>query len=221
MDYYNHILQLNKYKLNVSTTPKIRSLNLGWIEQHLSHRNLIKTRKPSLVFLGDSIPNGFKRYGNIWDNQFGKQTVNCGIKGDRTKNLIQKIEEPVIPKHVRRVVIICRTNNLERDKPKDITNVLICAAILILWKQKQIKIIVHVMVFSQGVEEIALEDRNYYRLTLCWKRNVAKYRTLHIYKLNQTGWTQIQSWKWHTFIKMNSSYRRKMSEACKLHQQKI
>ena len=97
MDYYNHILQLNKYKLNVSTTPKIRSLNLGWIKQHLPHRNLIKTRKPSLVFLGDSIPNGFKRYGNIWDNQFGKQTVNCGIKRDRTKNLIQRIEDPVIP----------------------------------------------------------------------------------------------------------------------------
>ena len=167
MDYYNHILQLNKYKLNVSTTPKIRSLNLGWIKQHLPHRNLIKTKKTPLVFLGDSIPNGFKRYGNIWDNQFGKETVNCGIKRDRTKNLIQRIEDPVIPQHVRKVVTICRTNNLEREKPSDITKLLICATILILLKQKQIKIIVHAMVFSQGVKEIALEDRNYYRRTLC------------------------------------------------------
>ena len=167
MDYYNHILQLNKYKLNVSTTPKIRSLNLGQIKQHLPHRNLIKTKKTPLVFLGDSIPNGFKRYGNIWDNQFGKQTVNCGIKRDRTKNLIQRIEDPVIPQHVRKVVTICRTNNLEREKPSDITKLLICATILILLKQKQIKIIVHAMVFSQGVKEIALEDRNYYRRTLC------------------------------------------------------
>ena len=36
------------------------------------------------------------------------------------------MEDPVIPQHVRKVAIICRTNNLERDKPSDITNVLRC-----------------------------------------------------------------------------------------------
>ena len=85
MDYYNQILQLNKYRLNVSTTSKIRSSKQRWIEEHLHHQYLIKSKKPSLLFIGYSIAYGFKRYGNIWDSHSGKQAVNCGIKGDRTK----------------------------------------------------------------------------------------------------------------------------------------
>ena len=106
MDYCNHILQLNKYRLNVSTTPKIRSSKPRWIEENLHHQHLPKTKKPPLVFIGDSITYEFKRYKNIWDNHFGKQTVNCGIKGDRTENLIYKIEDLVIPQHVKKFVII-------------------------------------------------------------------------------------------------------------------
>ena len=97
MDFYNHILQLNKCRLNVSTSPRIRSSKPGLIEEHMHHQHPIKTKKPSLVFLGDSIAYRFKRYENIWDNHFKKQTVNCRIKGDRTKNLFHKIEDLVIP----------------------------------------------------------------------------------------------------------------------------
>ena len=92
MDYSNYILQLNKYKLNVSTIPKIRSSKPGWTEQHLNHQHLIKTKKPLLAFLGDSIAYGLKTYGYIWDNHFGKQTVKCGIKGDRTSAGLRDIE---------------------------------------------------------------------------------------------------------------------------------
>ena len=102
MVYYNHILQLNKFKQIVSTTLKIRSSDPEWITEHLHYQHLIKTKKPSLVFLKDSIAYGFKRYGNILDNHYGKQTVNCGIKGDKTENLIYRIEELVIPQHVRK-----------------------------------------------------------------------------------------------------------------------
>ena len=143
MDYCNYILQLNKYKLNVSTTPKIRSSKPGCIEEHLHHQHLIKTKKPSLAFLRNSIAYGFKRYRNMWDNQFGKQIVNCDIKGDRTKKLLHRIEDLVIALHVRKIAIICGTNNLDRHRSSDNGNALICAASLILLKQKQIKIIVH------------------------------------------------------------------------------
>ena len=58
----------------------------------------MKTKKPSLVFIGDSIAYGFKRSENIWDNHFGKQTINCRIRGDRTKKLICEIENLINPK---------------------------------------------------------------------------------------------------------------------------
>ena len=49
------------------------------------------------MFIGDSTAYRFNRYGNIWDNHFGKQTVelrniDCRIKGDRTENLLYRIE---------------------------------------------------------------------------------------------------------------------------------
>ena len=163
MDYYNHILQLNKHRLNVCTTPKIRPTKLEWIEEHLHHQHLFKPKNPSLLFIGDSISNVFTRYGNISGNHFVKRTVNCGIKGDRTENLIHRIEDLLIPQHVKKDVIICGTNNLDRDRPSDIANALICAAILTLSKQNQIK---WSMAFSQRIKEIALEGRNYYRPTI-------------------------------------------------------
>ena len=43
---------------------------------------------------------------------------------------------------MKKIVIICGTNNLNRDTPSDISNPLTWAPILILLKQKQIKIIV-------------------------------------------------------------------------------
>ena len=133
MDYYNHIL-LKKYRLNVSTTPKIRLLKQRWITEHLHHEYLIKNKKPSLLFIGDSIAYGFKRYGNIWDNHLRKQAVNWGTKGDRTENLICRIGNLIIPQHIKKVVIICGTNKLDRDRPSDIAIAFICAAILILVK---------------------------------------------------------------------------------------
>ena len=73
--------------------------------------------------------------------------------------MIHRIEGLVIPQHVRMVVIICGKNNLDGDRPSDIANALICAAILILLKQKQIKKLS--IAFSQRIKEIVLEDRNY------------------------------------------------------------
>ena len=47
----------------------------------------------------------------------------------------------------------------DRDRPSDIANTLICAAVLIFLKQKQIKKLS--IAFSQRIKEIVLEDRNY------------------------------------------------------------
>ena len=58
-----------------------------------------------------------QQVGNIWDNHFGEQTVelrniDCTIKGDRTENLLYRIEDLIIPQHLKKFVIICGTNNL-------------------------------------------------------------------------------------------------------------
>ena len=90
-----------------------------------------QVEKPSLVFIGDSIVYGFIKYENKWDNHFRKQIVNCRIKGDRTENLIFKIQDLIFQQHIKQILIICGTNNPDFDRASNIANALICAAILI------------------------------------------------------------------------------------------
>ena len=45
-----------------------------------------------------------------------------------------------MPHHINTVVIICETNNLDREKPIDITNRLICTVTLPQLKHKKLRI---------------------------------------------------------------------------------
>ena len=64
--------------------------------------------------MGDSIAYGFKRYQHVRNNNyFGKEALNCGIRGDKIENMLFRIIQSSIPRHTNTVVIICRTNNLD------------------------------------------------------------------------------------------------------------
>ena len=64
------------------------------------------------------------------------QGIKSGIKENRTDNLIYRTEDPIIPQHVKKVAIIYRTYNLDRDRSSAIANTLVSAAILILLKER-------------------------------------------------------------------------------------
>ena len=93
--------------------------------------------------MGDSIAYGFKRYQHVRNNNyFGKEARNCGIKGDKLENMFCRINQSSIPRHTNTVDIICETNNLDGDKPSDITNGLICAVAVLQLKHKKLKIVI-------------------------------------------------------------------------------
>ena len=80
---YNRTFHLHNYLETPSTTPKMRLLKQDWIEEHSHHMQQITTNKPSVIIIGDSIVYGFKRYQHVWNNYFGKEALNCGIKGGK------------------------------------------------------------------------------------------------------------------------------------------
>ena len=55
---------------------------------------------------------------------------------------IYRINQSIIPHHTNTVVIICGTNNLDRDNTSHITNGLICAVALLQLKHKKLKIVI-------------------------------------------------------------------------------
>ena len=74
------------------------------------------------VLLGDSIIQGLSGYKKVWNSFFGKDTLNCGIRGDKIENLLWRAEKLVFPPATRHIVIHCGTNNIEENTPNDIAN---------------------------------------------------------------------------------------------------
>ena len=60
----------------------------------------------------------------------------------KLKNMLCRINQSNIPRHTNAVAIICGTNNLDRDKPSDITNGLICDVAVLQLKHEKLKIVI-------------------------------------------------------------------------------
>ena len=101
-----------------------------WAERHAACVELMKSRQPEIVMLGDSIthfwggePVGGRRTGaDEWDRFFaGRRVVNLGYGWDRTENVLWRLMhgefENVSPKVV---VLMIGTNNIDLNTPDEI-----------------------------------------------------------------------------------------------------
>ena len=79
-------------------------------------------RNIQTVLLADSIIQGLSRYKKICNSFFRKDTLNCGIWGDKVENLLWQAERLELPPTIRHIVIHCKTNNIEENTPNDIEN---------------------------------------------------------------------------------------------------
>ena len=101
-----------------------------WTMRHREASALMRTRRPDIVMLGDSIthfwggePVGGRRTGaEEWNRFFaGRTVVNLGYGWDRTENVLWRLEngefEGVTPKVV---VLMIGTNNITLNTPDEI-----------------------------------------------------------------------------------------------------
>ena len=93
--------------------PKKRS-KTGWIETHYHEKELLRKSYASVVVIGDSIIAVLRCYPTVWRNFiFQYKTVNLEIGGDRIENVLWRINDAVLPKSIRSVVIPCHTINID------------------------------------------------------------------------------------------------------------
>ena len=72
---------------------------------------------------------GLSRYTKVWNSFFGKNTLNCSIRGDKVENLSWRAENLEFPPAIRQIVILCGTNNIDANTPTNIANGLLCSTL--------------------------------------------------------------------------------------------
>jgi lysophospholipase L1-like esterase len=93
----------------------------GWLKRHEGFVEIAKAGGVDVLFLGDSITDGWRRLGKfLWDGHFAPlRAANFGISGDRTQHVLWRMEngelDGISPKVV---VLMIGTNNtgFERDQ---------------------------------------------------------------------------------------------------------
>jgi len=96
--------------------------NAAFFERHASFLKRAAQGPAGVVFIGDSITQGWEKAPEIWEKAWGKyQPANFGIGGDRTQHVIWRIEEGELDNVSPKVVVLMiGTNNSMDDSAKDI-----------------------------------------------------------------------------------------------------
>lgn len=82
-----------------------------WNQRHSEWAKQIDRDQKSLVFLGDSITQGFG--DNFGDRFPGVKTANRGISGDTTRGMLIRLQDDVLALNPTGVVMLMGTNDLE------------------------------------------------------------------------------------------------------------
>jgi beta-glucosidase len=108
-----------KPKGGTATTPAPREG--AWMQLHEKFLERAKQGKVDLLFLGDSITQGWGN-NDVWKRYYGaRSAANFGIGGDRTQHVLWRLEngeiEGIRPKAV---VLMIGTNNIGSNSPEEI-----------------------------------------------------------------------------------------------------
>ena len=92
------------------------------------HNDLLKVSNSKLLLIGDSLVANLYFFPDIWNEYFSyHDTINLGVGGDKTQNVLWRIENMVSPKNVSHVFLLCGSNNLDTDTAEDIAQgIILC-----------------------------------------------------------------------------------------------
>ncbi len=111
-------------RLPLAAVPIGRLETRWWKERHAAKLAELRTARPELIWLGDSITQNFERngpepwafYRPVWERFYGRfRAVNLGFKGDATSHLLWRMEhgelDGIAP---RAAVVLIGANNMGR-----------------------------------------------------------------------------------------------------------
>jgi len=126
-----------------------------WMKRHLSMNERVKQGNVDLIFIGDSITQGWEGKGKeVWQEFYGKRNaVNLGIGGDRTQHVIWRLQngniQGIAPKLA---VLMIGTNNSGTNTSEEIAQGITAIVKLLRVKLPQTKVLI-LAVFPRGVDK--------------------------------------------------------------------
>jgi lysophospholipase L1-like esterase len=117
------VLTSTTRRFDSPTITPVPSTDPRWMLQHEGFVAQARTERIDLLFLGDSITDGWREAGaNVWDTYYvPRHAANFGISGDQTQHLLWRIQhgelEGLAPKVV---VLMIGTNNSKFDAASEI-----------------------------------------------------------------------------------------------------
>jgi lysophospholipase L1-like esterase len=117
------VAQAKDTKPNTAVTPVPR--DPGWVKRHEGFNDIAKKGGVELLFLGDSITDGWRGGGKaVWNKNFAPlKAANFGIGGDQTQHVLWRLQhgelEGIKPKLA---VLMIGTNNLGGNKDEQIAD---------------------------------------------------------------------------------------------------
>lgn len=101
--------------------PDARLDQQSWMKLHQAFLDRAAKKDVDLLFLGDSITQGWGDNA-VWKRHYGpRNAANFGISGDRTQHVLWRIEHGEIDGLSPRVaVLMIGTNNIGSDSPEEI-----------------------------------------------------------------------------------------------------
>ena len=140
-DVANRSLKSN-YGLSYPAIPQ-RRYRESWVDEHKRNIDKVVQSNASVVLLGDSLLNGLERFKRIWNDFFvPRKTLNLSIGGDRTQNVLWRLQESNLPRTAQFLVILAGTNNCNFDRPKDIADGVVSIAMVALEMRPGLKVII-------------------------------------------------------------------------------
>ena len=144
MDMNVLLTQKNYLRFGITYYPTGRFYKGNWLENHKNQAALTKSSKNvSTVLLGDFIVAGFLRYPNIQYKFFNENTINCGIGGDKTQNVLWRAEYIPLPQSLEYILINCGTNNLDTGDSEKIADGLYCIALALKKRINHLNIVIN------------------------------------------------------------------------------
>jgi beta-glucosidase len=112
--------QAKPAKVESATEPAPRDMD-WWKKLHQSHLDRIKEGPVDLLFLGDSITQGWNN-NETWKRFYApRKAANMGIGGDRTQHVLYRMEHGALDGiHPRTAVVMIGTNNLGANSTEEI-----------------------------------------------------------------------------------------------------
>ena len=152
--------------------PKKRS-KIGWIETPYNQKELLRKSYASVLVIGNSIVVGLRRCPTVWKNfSLQYRTVNLGIGGDWIENVLWRINDILLSKSIRSVVIHCGTNNINTSSSDEISVGVVTIARSIFHRYPNIEIIVSGLLprdIHWSTRRVKINETNDYLRDYCKK----------------------------------------------------